>query len=177
MLFLVPNQQCQSTEGKSVMGCWCDCLSIYLSIYLSGARCRLFAYGPADATACQNPIISCLFYIQTGFTFLVPVYPGCPEKRPFKCVCVYFKIKNSFDLIKILILMVGHKNATKTQMLTFQPRHHDLNIAREGMLHLYNVVDCVRHWNCGICEETQRIRILECSYCLDVALLVVHVVS
>ena len=26
--------------------------------YLSGARCRLFAYGPADATASQNPIIS-----------------------------------------------------------------------------------------------------------------------
>jgi len=28
--------------------------------YLSGSRCRLFAYGPADATASQNPIISCL---------------------------------------------------------------------------------------------------------------------
>jgi len=26
--------------------------------YLSGARCRLFAYGPADATASQNPVIS-----------------------------------------------------------------------------------------------------------------------
>jgi len=35
-----------------VMRCWCR--------YLSGARCRLFAYGPADATASQNPIISCL---------------------------------------------------------------------------------------------------------------------
>ena len=35
-----------------VMRCWCG--------YLSGARCRLFAYGPADATASQNPIISCL---------------------------------------------------------------------------------------------------------------------
>jgi len=28
--------------------------------YLSRARCRLFAYSPADATASQNPIISCL---------------------------------------------------------------------------------------------------------------------
>jgi len=35
-----------------VMRCWCG--------YLSGARCRLFAYGPADATASQNPISSCL---------------------------------------------------------------------------------------------------------------------
>ena len=31
-----------------VMRCWCG--------YVSGARCRLFAYGPADATASQNPI-------------------------------------------------------------------------------------------------------------------------
>jgi len=36
---------------NSVMRSWCG--------YLSGARCRLFAYGPADATASQNPIISC----------------------------------------------------------------------------------------------------------------------
>jgi len=32
-----------------VMRCWCG--------YLSEAKCRLFAYGPADATASQNPII------------------------------------------------------------------------------------------------------------------------
>ena len=37
---------------KWVMRCWCG--------YLSGPRCTLFAYGPADATASQNPIISCL---------------------------------------------------------------------------------------------------------------------
>jgi len=35
-----------------VMRCWCG--------YLSGARCRLFAYGPADATASQNLIVFCL---------------------------------------------------------------------------------------------------------------------
>ena len=29
------------------MRCWC--------VYLSGARCRLFAYGPADATAIPKP--------------------------------------------------------------------------------------------------------------------------
>jgi len=38
----------------------------------------LFAYGSADATASPNPIITCLIYIQTGFTLLVPAYPGCP---------------------------------------------------------------------------------------------------
>ena len=35
-----------------VMQCWCG--------YLSGARCRLFAYGPSDATASPNTIIFCL---------------------------------------------------------------------------------------------------------------------
>ena len=34
------------------MKCWCG--------YLSGARCRLFAYDPADASASNNPTISCL---------------------------------------------------------------------------------------------------------------------
>jgi len=52
-----------------------------------GARCRFLAYGPADAIASQNPIIiSCLIYIQTGFTFLVPVYQGCPGKEAVKRV-------------------------------------------------------------------------------------------
>ena len=38
-------------EGHRVMGCWCG--------HLSAVRCRLFANGPADATASQNRIISC----------------------------------------------------------------------------------------------------------------------
>ena len=50
-----------------VMWCWCG--------YLSGARCRLFAYGPADATASQNPIVSCLILI-----------PGCLGKEAVKPV-------------------------------------------------------------------------------------------
>jgi len=62
------------------MKCWCGCLS--------RARCRLFAYGPADATVSQNPIISCLIEIQIGFTFLVPAFPGCPGKEAIKRVCV-----------------------------------------------------------------------------------------
>jgi len=61
---------------KWVMRCLCG--------YLSGARCRLLAYGPADANASQNPIISCLTEIQTGFTFRVPAYPGCHGKEAVK---------------------------------------------------------------------------------------------
>jgi len=58
-----------------VVGCWHG--------YMSGARCRL-AYGLADATATH-----CHGKIQIGFTFLVPAYPGSPEKGPLNgCVCV-----------------------------------------------------------------------------------------
>jgi len=59
-----------------LMRCWCG--------YLSGARCRLYAYGPADATASQNPIITHLIWIQAGFTLLVPAYPGFLGKEAVK---------------------------------------------------------------------------------------------
>jgi len=62
------------------MSCWCG--------YLSGATFRLFAYGSADATASQNPIISSLILIQNGFTFLVL---AVLEKRPLNgCLLIYF---------------------------------------------------------------------------------------
>jgi len=32
--------------------------------------------------------VSCFSKIQIGFTFLVPVHPGCPGKRAVKRVCV-----------------------------------------------------------------------------------------
>ena len=34
----------------------------------------------------QNPIVSCLISIQTGFIFLVPTYPGCPGKEAIEWV-------------------------------------------------------------------------------------------
>ena len=52
------------------MRCWCG--------YCFGAKCRL---RQGIATASRNPIVSCLIYIPTGFTFQVPAYPGCPGKE------------------------------------------------------------------------------------------------
>jgi len=52
LTLLVRRQEEHSACKNWVMRCWCG--------YLSGARCRLFAYGPANATASENPIISCL---------------------------------------------------------------------------------------------------------------------
>jgi len=57
-----------------VLRCWCG--------YRSAARCRLFAYGPADATASQDSIIS--HFNPDCFTFLIPSYPGCPGKEAVK---------------------------------------------------------------------------------------------
>ena len=50
LTLLVGRQEEHPTCKNWVMRCWCG--------YLSGARCRLFAYGPADASTV--PIISCL---------------------------------------------------------------------------------------------------------------------
>ena len=51
------------------MGCWCG--------YLSGASCRLFAYGPADATA-----VSCLFTSRLVLCFWYRLTQVVLEKRP-----------------------------------------------------------------------------------------------
>ena len=52
LTLLVRRQKEHPACKNWVMRCLCG--------YLSGAKCRLFAYGPADATASQNPIIICL---------------------------------------------------------------------------------------------------------------------
>jgi len=78
---LVGHQEEHPACKNWVMRCWCG--------HLSGVRCRLFAYGPADATAISKPhhLLPHLhpdwFYL-SGFTFLVPAYPGCPGKEAVK---------------------------------------------------------------------------------------------
>jgi len=54
--------------------------------YLSGGRCKRFAYGQADATAAPS---SCFIKTQKGFIFLVLAYPGGPEKEAVIRVSVY----------------------------------------------------------------------------------------
>jgi len=46
-LFFGARKSIRPACKKSAMRCWCG--------FLSGARCRLFAYGPADATAIPKP--------------------------------------------------------------------------------------------------------------------------
>jgi len=78
---------------KLTVRCWHD--------YLSGARCRLFACGPADAAAIPKPQSSCLFYSHTGFTFLVSCsefcVTGCSGKEAIKWCSV---VVSSLDSLK-----------------------------------------------------------------------------
>jgi len=49
--------------------------------YLSGAKCKWFAYGPADATATPTslaPVKSRMVYLSW------PAYPDCPGKKAVK---------------------------------------------------------------------------------------------
>jgi len=94
---LVGHQEEHPACKNWVMRCWCG--------YLSGARCRLFAYGPTDATASQNPVISCPILIQTGFTFLVPAHPGSPRKRAVKCVCVRACVRAVMGMIVLVLYL------------------------------------------------------------------------
>ena len=62
--------------------------------YLSAARCKWFAYGPADATATLSSLASLKSRM---VTFLVPAYPGCPGKEPVKPALLLFG--RSIDMI------------------------------------------------------------------------------
>ena len=56
------------------MRCWCS--------FLSGARYRLFAYGPADATVSQNPIICRFFKSRLILPFWYWLTQVVLEERP-----------------------------------------------------------------------------------------------
>jgi len=49
LTLLVGCQEGHSTCTNWVMRCWCGCLS--------GAECKWFAYGPADATATHHLLL------------------------------------------------------------------------------------------------------------------------
>ena len=68
---------------NGVMRCWCG--------YLSGARCALFAYGPADSQLPITPLSLASFKSRRLVLPLVLAYPGCPGKGvvvviPYLCV-------------------------------------------------------------------------------------------
>ena len=80
LTLLVGHQEEHPACKNWMMSCWHG--------YLSGARCKWSAYGPADATAIPSSLVS---LNPEWFTFLVPAYPACPGKEAVKwllCCCV-----------------------------------------------------------------------------------------
>jgi len=51
--------------------------------YLSGAKCKEFAYSPADDAATPSSFVSLKLAMLYG-TFPVPAYPGCHTKEAVK---------------------------------------------------------------------------------------------
>ena len=93
LTLLVECQQEHPACKYWVTRCWCG--------YLSGARCRLFTYGPADATAIPKPHYLLPRLNPDCFTFLVPAYPSCPRKEAVKQVCVLLFLHLSLRLLPL----------------------------------------------------------------------------
>ena len=96
----------QPVKKYGVMRCWCG--------YLSGARCKWFAYGSADATATLSSLAS------AKSRMVCPSGAGLPrlswKNRPLNgcmCVCVHYKVK------QLLNSLSGVTNNVNT--MTFLP--------------------------------------------------------
>ena len=73
-LTLLAGRQEEHLDCKNwVMRCWHGCLP--------GARCKVFAYDPADVTATPSSL-------ESRITCLVPAYPRCPGTEDIKWVFV-----------------------------------------------------------------------------------------
>jgi len=92
LTLLVGRQEEHPACKHSLMRCWCG--------YLSGARCRLFAYGPADATAIpKTPSSLASFKSRLVLPFWFRLTQVVPEKRSLNgfsgcssasCSCSYY---------------------------------------------------------------------------------------
>ena len=79
--------------------------------YLSGMRCKWFAYGPADATATLLSLA--LLKFRMIFTFLVLTYPGCPGKEATKWVFVFWFHQKLEVMEKVAISEYFHGDGKK----------------------------------------------------------------
>ena len=67
-----------------MIGCWCG--------YLSGAKCRLFAYGPADA---KTTLSLASFKSRLVLPFWGAGLPDCPGKEAVERWCVCYAAFNA----------------------------------------------------------------------------------
>jgi len=97
-----------------------------------------------------HPIISCSIKIQTGLTFRVPAYPGCPGKETVKRESVYLttktvKSKAAPDIFRYFLhTLVTYTMDIMSVMFHFQPSY------------LYNLLQ-VYHPSRTLCSSTQQL--------------------
>jgi len=104
------------------MRSWCG--------YLSEARCRLFAYGPADATAILKHHHLLPHLNPDWFSFLVPVTQAVLEKRPLnRCSSsvVVFLISYHLELwlwpwsgVKIMTVSRWTSKPNRSKVISFE---------------------------------------------------------
>ena len=80
ILFLLASNSVKTLKKSLIIGAICKIKWRGVSVVMSGARCRLFAYGSADAAA-----------MLTGYTFLVPAHPGSINQANSKCFKWYMR--------------------------------------------------------------------------------------
>jgi len=78
--------------------------------YVSGARCRWFAYDPADATATPSSLAP----VKSRMVYPVLAYPGCPGKRPLnRCSSSTSLYKCGMSYVSKLIISSEDRNFFK----------------------------------------------------------------
>ena len=84
LMLLVGRQEEHPACKNWVVGCWCG--------YLSGARCRLFAYATADATAIPKSHRLLPHFNPDWFYLSGTGLPGCHGKEAVVVVVVLFSV-------------------------------------------------------------------------------------
>jgi len=95
---------------------WCKKLSDELLVRLFVCSEVQMIYTWSSWCHC-HPIISCLVKLWNGLTFLVPAYPGCPEKDAIKWVSVLWtqaKHTNPKQTMSLITLFIQRSFASNT---------------------------------------------------------------
>jgi len=115
----------------------------------------------------QNPIVSCLIWIQTGFTFLVPAYPCCPGKRPLNgCGSSSCAVYCSHHISVKLWMIVLHRSEMHVPSVSVRFGLILEAYCRGNMEHLAPLTKQVDAISClGKLAEVIKVSVICCPVC------------
>jgi len=97
-----------------------------------------------------HPITPCFTKIQTGLTFPVPAYPGCPGKEAVKWVSVCLSRKQK-DKVAVVTLAV--KSPTKSSVFQWWSRADDWSQGTVSWPMARQHMDVTSSWRSWICID------------------------